>query len=134
MRDPVSVRLAGSVLLPVVMPSRPRTLALSARPASYPRESPSRRGYGRAWQRTRLVKLALDPFCADCGEPATEVDHVIALARGGSHDPANLMSLCKSCHARKTCAVDGGGLKRFGIRRYRPSENRTVGPAECRET
>ena len=117
------------------MPTRPTTLRLGhARPASYPRESPSRRGYGRAWQRTRLIKLTLNPFCEEpgCEAPATEVDHVRSLATGGTHDLSNLMSLCRSCHSRKTNARDNGGLKRFGLRRYKPDHNRTVAPKEAR--
>lgn len=77
------------------------------------RPSPSRRGYGSIWQRTRLLKLAADPLCESCLEaglevPAAEVDHVLAISRGGTHDPDNLRSLCKPCHSRKTCATDGG--------------------------
>jgi hypothetical protein len=34
--------------------------------------------------------------------PATEVDHIIALANGGTHDRSNLQSLCSACHINKT--------------------------------
>lgn len=77
------------------------------------RPSPSARGYGRDWQRASRAKLAADPWCEDCADagrktPATQVDHVTALERGGTHDAENLRSLCQSCHSRKTVAVDGG--------------------------
>lgn len=39
--------------------------------------------------------------CWMCGDVATASDHVIALARGGSHWPANLRPICKSCNSRK---------------------------------
>lgn len=89
------------------MPYRPRTLKLTPRPADT-RPSSSARGYDHRWRRTRAMKLAQDPLCAECGEPATEVDHVVALTKGGTHDADNLRSLCKPCHTRKTNAVDGG--------------------------
>jgi 5-methylcytosine-specific restriction protein A len=42
---------------------------------------------------------------------ATQVDHV--KAHHGNEalrlDPANLQSLCQSCHSRKTATVDHGG-------------------------
>jgi 5-methylcytosine-specific restriction endonuclease McrA len=75
------------------------------------RPSPSRRGYGRNWQRCRLAKLAECPLCEDCRDEgriaeASEVDH-----QDGDTDnlsPENLRSLCKSHHSRKTVRRDGG--------------------------
>ena len=100
------------------MPNRIPSMK-SARPTGqdgrpkYPRESPSARGYDRDWQRCRLVKLADDPFCERCSHPgeevaATEVDHILALSKGGTNERRNLRSLCKSCHSRKTMAEDSG--------------------------
>jgi len=43
--------------------------------------------------------------CWMCGAPATEIDHVIPLARGGSNWPANLRPACRSCNARKGARV-----------------------------
>ncbi|MEG9303316.1 HNH endonuclease signature motif containing protein [Psychrobacter celer] len=34
--------------------------------------------------------------------PATDVDHIINKAKGGSDDPSNLQSLCRKCHRSKT--------------------------------
>jgi 5-methylcytosine-specific restriction endonuclease McrA len=39
--------------------------------------------------------------CWVCGGPFQEVDHVIAIARGGPHCLANLRPICRSCNARK---------------------------------
>lgn len=103
------------------MPTRPPTIRPSrlgfARSASA-RLSPSLRGYGRAWQRARLLFLAANPFCAGpdsrceaqgIAVAAEEVDHREAIAAGGDRfDWANLQPLCKACHSAKTVAVDGG--------------------------
>lgn len=37
-----------------------------------------------------------------CLVAATEVDHVIPIAQGGTDDPNNLQSTCSACHRRKT--------------------------------
>lgn len=73
------------------------------------RPSAARRGYGRTWQKIRRVILARDPVCQACGRRASEeVDHVLALASGGTNAFDNLQGLCKSCHSTKTATTDGG--------------------------
>lgn len=74
------------------------------------RDSPSKRGYDVHWKRLRKMKLTRDPVCetVDCGRPASEVDHVLPLAKGGENDWENLQSLCHPCHSRKTATEDGG--------------------------
>lgn len=84
-----------------------------SRQLSRQRLSPAKRGYDRAWQKTRLIVLAEEPFCRECAkqkriEAATDVDHIIPLARGGTHDRSNLQPLCAVCHSRKTVKEDGG--------------------------
>ena len=37
-----------------------------------------------------------------CGAPATDVDHVIPRAAGGTDDPANLRAICARHHRAKT--------------------------------
>ena len=62
------------------------------------------------WQRLRALKLQENPLCETCLkqqriEPATAVDHVIAVkAPGGEAYPPldGLRSLCASCHNHKT--------------------------------
>lgn len=61
----------------------------------------------RKWARIRAMVLSHHPLCAHClakGRltPAVEVDHIVALANGGTHDRANLQSLCSACHIIKT--------------------------------
>ncbi|UBU12903.1 HNH endonuclease [Nonomuraea gerenzanensis] len=44
-----------------------------------------------------------DSRCYRCGrEGATEVDHVVSIARGGTHELSNLRAVCSVCHARKS--------------------------------
>jgi 5-methylcytosine-specific restriction endonuclease McrA len=35
-----------------------------------------------------------------CRRPATTIDHVVPLARGGTHDLANLRASCARCNSR----------------------------------
>lgn len=74
------------------------------------RDSPSKRGYGRRWQRIRRIKLGLHPFCevrTHCpGAVATEVDHIDGDT--GNNDGTNLQSICHRCHTAKTNREQGG--------------------------
>jgi 5-methylcytosine-specific restriction endonuclease McrA len=59
-----------------------------------------RNGSTRRWREIRAWVLARDrSTCTACGEPATNVDHLVAVREGGSDDPRNLRSLCAPCHA-----------------------------------
>jgi HNH endonuclease len=66
------------------------------------------------WQRLRRMKLQVDPLCETCLkqnriEPATVVDHLVAVkAPGGEAYPplSRLRSQCTSCHNRKTRIVE----------------------------
>lgn len=74
-------------------------------------ESSSDRGYGSLWQRLRKVILNRDPICTVCGrEPATEVDHILRKAAGGTDDEGNLRGICDRCHTRKTAQDARAGL------------------------
>lgn len=61
-----------------------------------------------AWRRLSRLQLKREPLCAECLKaeritPAEISDHVIPIRAGGARlDMANLQSLCKSCHRRKT--------------------------------
>ena len=75
------------------------------------------RGYGEDWRALRSAHLADNPACVQCGRIArsNHVDHIVA-HRGDDRlriDPANLQTLCHSCHSRKTAQQDAG----FGNRR-----------------
>ncbi|HYY49042.1 MAG TPA: HNH endonuclease [Thermoplasmata archaeon] len=43
-----------------------------------------------------------EPFVPEGPRIGLQVDHIIPLSRGGTNNPANLQTLCKSCHERKT--------------------------------
>lgn len=48
--------------------------------------------------------LASGP-CVYCGEPATCLDHVRPLARGGEETASNLVPACKDCNSRKSARL-----------------------------
>lgn len=97
------------------MPDRPRQHRPFARPGrkthGAPRQSPSKRGYGRRHQAWRLMVLARSPICStdDCNEVATEAHHLTPISRGGEqYAMENGRALCKRCHSRTTATEDGG--------------------------
>jgi hypothetical protein len=51
--------------------------------------------------------------CAICDKKVTlktmQIDHILALANGGTNDLTNLQSLCKSCHLDKTKSENESG-------------------------
>lgn len=64
----------------------------------------NQRGYNSAWQKARRCYLMVHPICVKCGQPATEVDHIIP-HRGDMKlfwDSTNWQPLCHECHSRKT--------------------------------
>ena len=53
-------------------------------------------------------------ICAACGSlqsptPAQELDHIVPLSQGGTHDERNLQGLCRPCHQAKTRREQGYG-------------------------
>ena len=79
------------------------------------------RGYNSArWRRLRAWHLEQHPACVMCWGAdrvmcATDVDHVIPVT--GPDDPkfwdtANLQSLCRRCHSRKTAVEDSTFARR----------------------
>ena len=65
--------------------------------------------YGTAqWKKLRLSVLSRDGYiCAYCGQDATTVDHVVAVARGGDmFDRENLVACCKICNSAKGAKSD----------------------------
>jgi 5-methylcytosine-specific restriction endonuclease McrA len=62
-----------------------------------------------AWQRVRAVAKARDGHaCQHCGgsRGGLSVHHIVSLARGGTNELENLVTLCARCHAR----AEGRGL------------------------
>lgn len=70
--------------------------------------STTERGYGYAWSKLRKRILQRDKYlCVSCSAQgriteATDVDHIVCKAHGGTDDELNLQSLCSSCHKEKT--------------------------------
>ncbi len=59
---------------------------------------------GPAWERLRKKVLQRDGYiCVYCGQPATEVDHLIPKSLPGSPGDVedNLVSSCKPCNLAK---------------------------------
>ena len=71
----------------------------------YYRQPETKRRYGTKWQRIRKQYAQSHPLCEQCFDngiyvPVEEVHHIKPLSEGGTHDADNLISLCRSCHAR----------------------------------
>ena len=65
------------------------------------------RGYGWRWQKRREAILNREPLCRPCKQagrvtPATEVDHIVPKAQGGTDHPDNLEPICHDCHEAKS--------------------------------
>jgi 5-methylcytosine-specific restriction protein A len=59
-------------------------------------------GETATWPRDRARVLREEPECRLCGAPATQVDHIVPLAQGGSRGRENLQAICAWCHRGKT--------------------------------
>jgi 5-methylcytosine-specific restriction protein A len=64
------------------------------------RDSSSKRGYDRTWEKVRRVYLANKPVCEICGEYRNlEVHHIKPIKQGGERlSLSNLKTLCHDCH------------------------------------
>lgn len=75
---------------------------------AWSKESASSRGYGSAWNKLRTIVMMRDfQICQPCTRNnrvtlATEVDHIIPKAKGGTDDLSNLQAICEDCHKKKT--------------------------------
>jgi 5-methylcytosine-specific restriction endonuclease McrA len=70
------------------------------------RPAPAARGYDLAWIKVRAAHLKAHPNCqiTGCGAAGAIVDHIesVASAPWRRLDPANLQTLCRTHHNRKT--------------------------------
>ena len=67
---------------------------------------------GRRGVEQRRRRLQAEPLCRDCKAKgittaATEVDHIVPLALGGSDVDDNCRPLCRECHLKR-------GAEQFG--------------------
>ena len=62
----------------------------------------SERPSSHLWTKWRDEVLAVEPWCRRCPGQATEVDHIVPLADGGTNRRENLQPLCHECHSWKT--------------------------------
>lgn len=84
----------------------------------WPTTSRHERGYGNAWDKTRLRILERDNYiCQPCLRdkgiihPANQVDHRIPKAKGGTDDDENLQSINDQCHKIKTAIENGAKVR-----------------------
>lgn len=76
--------------------------------ASSEGKTATERGYGHSWRKVRKQALERDQYlCQEClkhgiATLATDVDHIINKAQGGTDELNNLQSLCNPCHKNKT--------------------------------
>jgi 5-methylcytosine-specific restriction enzyme A len=55
------------------------------------------------WRKLRKHGLMMQPFCVECGAPATVRDHITPVTEGGSFwDIDNHQSMCAKCHNAKS--------------------------------
>jgi 5-methylcytosine-specific restriction protein A len=83
----------------------------------------SRRVVPGDWKTRKAKVLRRDRgICHVCGGPgATEVDHLLNVARGGNHELSNLAAIhARPCHLNKTKAEAAAGRKLNS--RQRPAE------------
>lgn len=71
-------------------------------------KSAAERGYGHKWKKIRKQAMIRDGYlCQECLKKgvltvATDVDHIINKAQGGTDSLHNLQCLCNPCHKIKT--------------------------------
>lgn len=60
------------------------------------------RGYDSAWRALSKAMRAAQPWCSQCRSTKDlTLDHIIALARGGTNDAGNAQVLCRRCNSSK---------------------------------
>lgn len=79
------------------------------RPAWAKKPDAPRRTAGRRLQAQRAALFARQPLCVECERRgmvvlATQRDHIVPLAEGGTDDEDNVQGLCRPCHQSKSIA------------------------------
>ena len=69
------------------------------------------------WKTTRRRILKRDNGTCACGALATQVDHIIPVTQGGTHDDANLRAICETCHEPKTHSEQRAGKVKRSTKR-----------------
>jgi 5-methylcytosine-specific restriction endonuclease McrA len=59
-------------------------------------------GHTYAYQKKRAAMLKPGTRCYICGDPATQIDHVIPVIKGGTDHPSNLRPICWPCNREKS--------------------------------
>jgi 5-methylcytosine-specific restriction protein A len=60
------------------------------------------------WQKIRIAVFQRDNYlCQVCKRmgilrEGTEIDHIVSISQGGSHNLSNLQAICEYCHAEKS--------------------------------
>ncbi|MDZ3745338.1 HNH endonuclease [Pseudoglutamicibacter cumminsii] len=86
---------------------------------TYQRDPAINKRYDHRRRKIRNAYIQAHPLCEQCQTqgrvtPAQEVDHIVPLEDGGTHDEANLQALCKPCHSSKIAR----GNDRWRYRRH----------------
>lgn len=68
--------------------------------------SPSSRAQDNEYRSNRAHVLQGRPPCRYCGRPATQVDHVVPVSKGGTHALSNLVPCCARCNRSKSDYID----------------------------
>lgn len=79
------------------------------RPVWDKRQGAPKRVTGRRLQAQRAALFARQPLCVECERRgmvvlATQRDHIVPLAEGGTDDEDNVQGLCRPCHQSKSLA------------------------------
>lgn len=52
------------------------------------------------WRDIRAAALGVCPYCGN-RSPRLSLEHIVPIARGGAHDPENVIAVCGSCNRSK---------------------------------
>jgi 5-methylcytosine-specific restriction protein A len=90
------------------MPYAPKSFSSRTTPGGHGvKPSAHQRGYTSRHRRRREIELANKPLCRICAAAgrvtiATEIDHIVPFAHGGSDDDSNRQPVCSKCNNEKS--------------------------------